>query len=71
LLAADRERVYAASEFGEAGVGEPQHIVTALDRNTGETRWSLNRPAAPFLQGISAGVLVINDQYNALSGMGV
>lgn len=69
LLAADGERVYVASGFGEAGAGESQHTVTAVDRNTGETRWTLNRSGAPFLQGVAAGVLIVNEQYHLLVGV--
>jgi outer membrane protein assembly factor BamB len=69
LLAADGEHVYAASGFGEAGFGESQHTVSALDRNTGETRWTLTRAGPPFLQGVVDGVVLVNEQYNVLIGV--
>jgi outer membrane protein assembly factor BamB len=69
LLAADSERVYAASGFGDAGAGAPRHTVTALDRVTGETRWTINRSGPPFLQGVAGDVLLVNEQYDVVAGI--
>lgn len=69
LLATDDERVYAASGFGRPAFGDSPYTVTALARDTGETRWSLNRPSPPFLQGVAAGILLVNEQYDVLLGI--
>jgi outer membrane protein assembly factor BamB len=69
LLAADGERVYAASGFGDAGMGAPRHTVIALDRETGETRWAISRSGPAFLQGVAGHVLVVNEQHNLVAGV--
>jgi outer membrane protein assembly factor BamB len=66
LLAADGERVYVASGFGEVNA---THIVTGLDRASGSTRWTATRAGPVFLHGVVGDVLVVSEQADVVAGI--
>lgn len=68
LLAGDGIAVYVASGFGAPAVGI-ENTVTALERTSGKTRWTVTRPGPVFLQGVSGSVLVANEQYDVIVGL--
>jgi outer membrane protein assembly factor BamB len=65
MLAANAKHVFVASGFADA------HVVHALDRATGEIRWTSVRPSTTFLQGLIGGVLVASGQYDTVTGLAV
>jgi outer membrane protein assembly factor BamB len=68
LLAGDGEAVYVASGFGAPAI-DVENTVTALDRTSGETRWTVTRAGPVFLQGVAGSVVVANEQFDLIVGL--
>jgi outer membrane protein assembly factor BamB len=62
-LAADASTVFASDGFAEPSV------VRALGRQSGVVRWSRDFPSPAFVQGSAAGVLIVGEQYDKVTGL--
>jgi len=66
LAVADDARIYVASGFGEV---DGTHIVTGLNRESGETVWTATRGGPVFVDGVTGDVLVVGEQANVVAGL--
>jgi outer membrane protein assembly factor BamB len=63
------DTVFAANGFGTVGQAQPVGRITALDRSTGEVRWTTEVADSAFLQGAAEGIVIANSSGGRLVGL--